>query len=91
MERHAVIKGISRQAKAFGLPLPYAVGVMWATMLPFVWIKEVWWLATGLAWYIGARVATALNPNGHRALIVVLRKTPPQLSRKKRKAGKHYV
>lgn len=38
-----------------------------------------------------ARLMTAINPNGHKAVAVVFRKTPPALSSKKRKAGRHYV
>ena len=91
MERHAVILGLSRQAKLLGLPMPYMMAVGALTMLPFIWIKAVAWLLTGPLWYGLARGFVAINPNGHRAVAVVLNKTPPALSRKKRKAGRHYV
>ena len=91
MERHAVILGLSRQAKLLGLPMPYMMAVGALTMLPFIWIKAVAWLLTAPLWYGLARVIVAINPNGHKAVAVVFRKTPPALSSKKRKAGRHYV
>ena len=91
MERHAVILGLSRQAKLLGLPMPYTMAVGALTMLPFIWIKAVAWLLTAPCWYGLARVMTAINPNGHKAVAVVFRKTPPALSRRKRRAGRHYV
>ena len=54
-------------------------------------IKAVAWLLTAPLWYGLARLMTAINPNGHKAVAVVFRKTPPALSRRKRKAGRHYV
>lgn len=91
MERHAVILGLSRQAKLLGLPMPYMMAVGALTMLPFIWIKVIPWLLTGPLWYAIARAIVAINPNGHKAVAVVLKTTPPPLSRKKRKAGRHYV
>lgn len=91
MERHSVILGLSRQAKLLGLPMPYTMAVGALTMLPFIWLKSPLWLFTAPIWYGAARIFTAINPNGHKALAVVFRKTPPSLSRKKRKAGRHYV
>ena len=91
MERHAVILGLSRQAKLLGLPMPYMMAVGALTMLPFIWFKVIAWLLTGPLWYGLARAFVAINPNGHKAVAVVFRKTPPALSRKKRKAGRHYV
>ena len=91
MERHAVILGLSRQAKLLGLPMPYTMAVGALTMLPFIWIKAIAWLVTGPLWYGVARAIVAVNPNGHKAVAVVLKKTPPALSRQKRRAGRHYV
>ena len=91
MERHAVILGLSRQAKLLGLPMPYTMAVGALTMLPFIWFKVIAWLLTGPLWYVLARIMTAINPNGHKAVSVVMRKTPPPLSRRKRRAGRHYV
>ena len=91
MERHAVILGLSRQAKLLGLPMPYTMAVGALTMLPFIWIKAIAWLLTAPLWYGTARAVVAINPNGHKAVAVVLKKTPPALSRKKRRAGRHYV
>ena len=91
MERHAVILGLSRQAKLLGLPMPYMMAVGALTMLPFIWFEVIAWLLTGPLWYGLARAFVAVNPNGHKAVAVVLNKTPPTLTRKKRKAGRHYV
>ena len=91
MERHAVILGLSRQAKLLGLPMPYTMAVGALTMLPFIWLKSPLWLFTPPIWYGIARVVTAINPNGHKAVAVVFSKTPPALSRRKRKAGRRYV
>lgn len=91
MERHAVILGLSRQAKLLGLPLPYTMAVGALVMLPFIWVKAVSWLLTAPLWYGLARLITAINPNGHKAVAVVMRKTPPPVSRKKRRLGRHYV
>ena len=91
MERHAVILGLSRQAKLLGLPLPYTMAVGALIMLPFIWIKAASWLLTAPVWYGLARLVTAANPNGHKAVAVVLRKTPPALSRRRRREGRRYV
>lgn len=91
MERSAVILGLSRQARLMGLPMPSMLGVGALTALPFFWTQFIPWVLTGPVWYIAARIAVAMNPNGHRALAVVLRRTPPSLSRKKRKEGRRYV
>ncbi len=91
MERHAVILGLSRQARLLGLPMPYTMAVGALVMLPFIWVKAAPWLLTAPLWYGLARLITATNPNGHKAVAVVMRKTPPSLSRKKRRLGRHYV
>lgn len=91
MERHSVILGLSRQAKFLGLPLPYTLGVAAIAVYPFIFSEKVWWLLTSPLWYGIARLITAINPNGHKVLMVVLRKTPPALSPKMRKSGRHYV
>ena len=71
--------------------MPYMLGVGALTALPFFWTQFIPWVLTGPLWYVAARVAVAMNPNGHKALAVVLRRTPPSLSRKKRKEGRRYV
>ena len=91
MEKSAVILGLSRQAKLIGLPMPYALGVGALTALPFFWTQFIPWVLTGPVWYLAARVFVAMNPNGHKALKVVLRRTPPPLSARKRKDGRHHV
>ncbi|AUH35707.1 VirB3 family type IV secretion system protein [Paracoccus tegillarcae] len=91
MEQSVVILGLSRQARLAGLPMPYMLGVGALTALPFFWTQFIPWVLTGPLWYLAARVAVAMNPNGHKALAVVLRRTPPSLSRKKRKEGRRYV
>ena len=91
MERHAVILGLSRQARLLGLPMPYTLAVGALTMLPFIWIKATAWLLTGPIWYGIARLVTAINPNGHKAVAVVVRRTPPALSLRARRKGRHYV
>jgi type IV secretory pathway VirB3-like protein len=91
MERHAVILGLSRQAKLLGLPLPYTMAVGALIMLPFIWVKTALWLLTAPVWYGLARLITSANPNGHKAVAVVFRKTPPALSRRRRREGRRYV
>lgn len=91
MERHSVILGLSRQARLLGLPMPYTLAVGALTMLPFIWIKATAWLLTGPIWYGVARLITTINPNGHKALAVVLRRTPPPLTPRQRRKGRHYV
>ena len=68
MERTPVILGLTRQAQLWGLPMPYTIGVMMLTVLPFIWMDALLWVATGPIWYIAARIATAANPNGARAV-----------------------
>lgn len=91
MERHSVILGLSRQARLLGLPMPYMMAVGALTMLPFIWFKVTVWLVSGPIWYGLARLITAINPNGHKAVAVVLRRTPPALSSRRRREGRHYV
>lgn len=91
MERHSVILGLSRQARLLGLPMPYMMAVGALTMLPFIWLKMTLWLVSGPIWYGLARLVTAINPNGHKAAAVVLRRTPPALSPRRRREGRHYV
>ena len=85
MEKSAVILGLSRQAKVFGLPMPYAMAVGAASVLPFILFKPVWWLLTAPIWYGLARIATKVNPNGHHVLSVLLQVTPRALLRKERR------
>ena len=68
MERHAVILGLSRQAKLLGLPMPYMMAVGALTMLPFIWFKVIAWLLTGPIWYGLARAFVAINPNNPAAV-----------------------
>ena len=79
MEKTPVILGLSRAAKFLGLPMPYAMMVGAMTVLPFILFKGALWLVTLPVWYFGARIATAVNPNGHRVLGTVLFKTPGAL------------
>lgn len=91
MEQHSVILGLSRQAKLAGLPLPYAVGVGSLLLFPFIWTEMFSWLVTAPLWYGAAKLSVALNPNGHKALMIYLRKTPPRLSLAPRKGPRDYV
>lgn len=91
MEQNVVILGLSRQARLYGLPMPYMLGVGALATLPFFWTHFIPWVLTGPIWYVAARVMVAMNPNGHKALAVVLRRSPPSLSRKKRREGHRYV
>ncbi|ARC38912.1 hypothetical protein A6J80_21730 (plasmid) [Paracoccus yeei] len=80
MERTPVILGLTRQAQLWGLPMPYTIGVMILTVLPFIWMDALLWVVTGPIWYISARIATAANPNGAQVLRVVMIRTPHRLS-----------
>lgn len=91
MERSIVILGLSRQPKLLGLPMFYTLAVGGLTMMPFIWTKMLSWLLTAPLWYLAARIASTLNPNGHRIVSVIFRKTPPSLSLRKRKEGHRYV
>ena len=66
MQETYVIKGLSRQAKMLGLPLPYFMAVVSLTVLPFMITKSLLWLPACVIWYAAARSITAVNPNGHR-------------------------
>lgn len=90
MDRTPVILGLTRQAKLWGLPMPYTLCVASLTMLPFIWLDSLSWLFTGPFWYAFARMAAVANPNGAQVLRVVLTKTPPSLTRS-RKKGRRYV
>ena len=79
MEKTPVILGLSRQARFLGLPMPYAMAVGAVTVLPFILFKGALWLVTLPIWYFGARIATAINPNGHKVFRTVLLKTPGAL------------
>lgn len=79
MEKTPVILGLSRAAKFLGLPMPYTMAVGGLTVLPFILIKSASWLLTLPVWYFGARIVTAINPNGHAVLGTVILKTPEAL------------
>ncbi len=83
MAKSVVILGLSRQAKFLGLPMPYAMGVGALTVLPFILFKVIAWFLTAPIWYVAARAATSVNPNGHRVIAVMLQKTPRSLLSKK--------
>ena len=76
MEETYVIKGLTRQAKMSGLPLPYFMAVVSLTVVPFMIAKSMWWLPTAVVWYFGARSIVAVNPNGHRILMARLQHLP---------------
>lgn len=76
MEETVVIRGLTRQAKMAGLPLPYFMAVVALTVLPFMITKSLLWLLTFGIWYFGARSITAVNPNGHRIISARLRYLP---------------
>lgn len=84
MDKTPVILGLSRQARFLGLPLPYAMMVGGLTVMPFILFKGALWLLTAPLWYFGARIAAAINPNGHQVLGVVLTKTARETFRKGR-------
>lgn len=90
-DRNIVILGLSRQAKIAGLPLFYALAVGGLTMFPFIWTQWLSWLLTAPLWYLAARVITTMNPNFHRIVAVVAKKTPPSLRGLKHKKGNRYV
>ena len=81
-EETFVIKGLSRQAKMQGLPLPYFMSVVGLTVMPFMITKSMLWLLTGVIWYFGARSITAVNPNGHRIVSARLLHLPLKFIRK---------
>lgn len=82
MEETVVIKGLTRQAKMAGLPLPYFMAVVGLTVLPFMITKVLLWLPTFAIWYFGARSITAINPNGHRLIAMRLQHLPQSFGRK---------
>jgi type IV secretory pathway VirB3-like protein len=89
MDPSVVVIGLSRQAVFWGLPMPYALAVGAFVMVPFILFKGLWWLLTAPLWYLAARTLTAINPNVHNVIAVVLRKTPRGLVR--RKTVRRYV
>ena len=91
MEKTPVILGLTRQAKLWGLPMPYTLAVSFITMLPFMWLDSLTWLLTGPVWYGAARLFTVANPNGATLLYVLARKTPQALFRPRYQKGRRYV
>lgn len=89
MKQSVVVVGLSRQAQFFGLPLPYAMAAMALTIIPFFILKVIPWLLTGLIWYGGARIITAINPNAHQVFATTARLTPSALLR--RNKARRYV
>lgn len=89
MKQNVVVVGLSRQAQFLGLPLPYAMAAMALTIVPFFILKVIPWLLTGILWYGGARVVSAINPNAHQVLATTARPTPTALLR--RKKARRYV
>jgi type IV secretory pathway VirB3-like protein len=87
MEKTTVILGLSRAARFLGLPMPYAMAVGGLTVLPFILFKAATWLLTLPIWYLGARVATSINPNGHVVLATVILRTPEVLFSKRGRHG----
>jgi len=90
-ERTPVILGLSRQAKMYGLPMPYFLAVGGLTMLPFIWVKWLPWLLTAPIWYGLAKIVTIINPNGHRVVAVIWTRTRPVISLNKSKRFRRYV
>lgn len=76
MEDTYVIRGLSRQAKTAGLPLPYFMAVMGLTVIPFMITKSLLWFLTIVIWYGAARSIVAINPNGHRIILARLQHLP---------------
>lgn len=89
MKESVIVVGLSRQAQFFGLPLPYAMAAMALTIIPFFILKVIPWLLTGILWYGGARIITAINPNAHQVFATVARLTPAVLLR--RNKARRYV
>lgn len=89
MKQSVVVLGLSRHAQFLGLPLPYTMAAAALTVIPFFLLKTIPWLLTGFLWYIAARTVTAINPNAHRVLATVLRRTPARLLRPRR--ARRYV
>lgn len=87
MTKTPVILGLSRAAKFLGLPMPYAMAAGGLTVLPFIFIKAPIWLLTLPIWYFGARIATAVNPNGHVVLATVTLRTPEALFSRRGRYG----
>lgn len=81
MEANVVVIGLSRQAVFLGLPLPYVLAVGGLIMFPFILFKLLWWLLTAPAWVLAARTLTAINPNIHAVVAVLLRHMPMSLLR----------
>lgn len=82
MEPSVVVIGLSRQAVFLGLPMPYALAVGGLIMFPFILTKLLWWLLSAPLWYLAARTLTAVNPNIHNVIAVVVRRTPRSLLRR---------
>lgn len=91
MERTPVIIGLSRQAKMYGLPMPYFMAVGGLSIIPFIWTSWLPWLLTIPFWYLAARAFTIINPHGHRLVTVIMKKSPPRLTLKKYKRFRRYV
>lgn len=91
VERTPVILGLTRQAKLYGLPLPYFLAIGALIMFPFVWTQWLPWVLTAPLWYGAARIATVINPYAHRVVAVLYRRTPPPLALKKEKRVRRYV
>jgi type IV secretory pathway VirB3-like protein len=89
MEPSVVVLGLTRQAQIWGLPMPYLLVAAALTILPFFLFKALWWLLSGPLWYLAARAITAINPNAHVVLVVVLTRTPMALL--KRARSRRYV
>lgn len=91
MEKTPVILGLTRQAKLFGLPMPYTIVLALLTMLPFLWLDSFWWLPTGFVWYIAFRLFTIIRPNGAQLIVVMGQKTPRAFIRPDPTKGRRYV
>lgn len=83
-----VIIGLTRQARFLMLPLPYAMASIGLAVLPFIWIKVMWWLATFPLWWGLARYYAIRNPDGAIVFATVFdvtfdRNTPLPTPRKK--------
>lgn len=89
MEETVVIRGLTRQAKMFGLPQPYFLAVAGLWMIPFMLSKSLLWLVVspGLLW-VAARSITAINPNAHRPFVAKLQHMPQAFGRRPVRLGR---
>ena len=76
MHEAPLFLGLTRPPKIFGLPIGYFVGLMLASVIPFVAANDWRFLMIGIVGYPALWIVADRNPNLFEIVTVVFSRTP---------------